>query len=168
MWARNRFLVDKRGLTASLAALLCIGGCPPAASRALSGLGTSIVPGVYTGSGTLIFQCNDGSAPIEMSASTSFELTADGRIIVDGAELSQGAVTQSFDGSVSIVTNIAINSDSVLIQFRGTDGTGAPTTSSYTYTRVDDRTVHLASQMTAISTSPAAVCEGQVDATLVR
>jgi hypothetical protein len=133
-------------------AALVLGGCPsPPGVSDLGGASstltasTGIAPGVYVGEATGTTTCETAVTGehnvYDSSMGTSFELTADGRVFVDGVEMYEGAVMAGAD-IVMYVTGVSISSTQILVNL--TSGSSLyEGYDSYMVTRVDDSAVEL-------------------------
>lgn len=146
----------------------CLAGCPVPPEQAQRSLPTSIVPGVYIGTGTLDSSCNTDSPPVQFTATTSFELTTDGRVIIDGTEMFVGAVLLSGSTGTQTVTNIAFSSNSVLIQYSTRSFSGLTGIDTTEFEKINDGEIHYSFDGQSVDSSLGLICTGKVSTTLRR
>lgn len=113
----------RRHATLLTLALAVITGCPAPESDSRAAV---LNPGVYIGSLTCDFTCS-GELINQLPLQTSFELTQDSRVFIDGDEYRVGVTGVTGDGTQVTITDLAANVDSILIQYSvdaGSTGSG--------------------------------------------
>lgn len=98
---------------------------------------------------------------------TALELTADGRIILDGGEMYEGRSYTSSDGLTrNRVTDIAIGVSRITISIHSMGSFDDVGIQTYTFTRIDDVTIDL--DFVFVSQAPLGSCQATVHTTLLR
>ena len=121
-----------------------LGGCP-GVSEPLPA--TSIVPGVYSGITDAFMYCENVSSGYahtqSWSSGMSFELTPDGRVLIDGREQVVGLISGVSSGGTTTTTDVIVGETTVFVRkstVSPPDGTGYMTT---LFTRIDTDSVRV-------------------------
>ena len=152
-------------LVVSTLGLCLVAGCP-ATDSGIAGV-AGLTPGVYLGTLSCPFTCS-GELVLSSDLDTSFELTADSHIFIDGDEYRVGVVGVMDDGTQITITDIAANVHSILIQYQVDAGTGGSGTGSITITWLTSSSVTMSRTETQFLPQTAEMCTLDCEGTLTR
>jgi hypothetical protein len=133
----------------SLGTALALAGCSGSTTGDGSGtpdlgLGaTAFVLGTYAGTGTLSVECTGDASPSATTTQTSVQLTADGKLLVDGQEATAGAIWSNQDGSQDTIAGISVTSNLVILQIEKQTAAGGQGPALIALERVDDSTIRM-------------------------
>jgi hypothetical protein len=140
-------------------------GCPAPDLGSASQAG--LTPGVYLGTLSCPFTCS-GELVLSSNLDSSFELTKDSHIFIDGDEYRVGVVGVMGDGTQITITDIAANVHSILIQYQVDAGTGGSGTGSITVTWLTTSSVTMTRTETRFMPQTGEMCTLDCEGTLTR